>query len=153
MKKQVNWQQTYRVLAKRGPESQLVKSQALSTSLLNPSPGGFSEPQSGHFQSRDFINSNVVCHSPDDHSDLTILPVHVPNQSGKGERGLVHLAHEQPLQNHRTELTPSPPYKKPIQLKPRSKNKSIPKKASQNKEKIDIQIFRFKGRTFTRSLR
>lgn len=38
------------------------------------------------------------------------------DQSGKGERGHVDLAHEQPLQYHRIEVATGPSHQEPVQL-------------------------------------
>jgi len=72
-----NWQkgkkQAYRVLTKRSTKSKLVKSQAFSTCLLNPSTSSFGEPQGSNLESRDLINPNIISYSPNNNGNLVFL--------------------------------------------------------------------------------
>lgn len=67
------WEDTYRVLPKRGFESELVKCQALATSLLDPCSCSFCELQCSHFQRRNFTHPNVIGDCPNHHSNLSLL--------------------------------------------------------------------------------
>ncbi|RWW10319.1 hypothetical protein GW17_00026148 [Ensete ventricosum] len=66
-------EKVYRVLPKRRPKSKLIKSQAFPTGLENPGPRCLRKPQSRHLERRNIVNSLIVGHSPNDHSNLIIL--------------------------------------------------------------------------------
>lgn len=63
----------YRVPPERSSESQLVKRQALSASLLDPSSRPLCESQSCYLHRRNFIHSNIIGNCSNDDSNLVLL--------------------------------------------------------------------------------
>ena len=118
-------EQNYRVLSKRSSESKLIESQALSTSLLNPSPSSLGEPECSDLESWDLSDANIVGDSPDEHSNLVLMALHIPTQSGQRERSLVDLAHAKPVTNHLAEMALGPSVNEVIKLKNTHRSRNV----------------------------
>jgi hypothetical protein len=50
-------------------EHELIQSEALASSLENPGPSSFGEPESGHLQLGHLQKSDVISHCANNHSD------------------------------------------------------------------------------------
>ena len=57
-------------------EGELVESQALSSGLQDPLPGGLSEAKGAHAHLRDVVETNVVRDGSNQNSDLAVLSFH-----------------------------------------------------------------------------
>jgi hypothetical protein len=66
---------TYTVGSSWSPQGKLVKGQNLSSTLQDAGTSCFGEAKSYYLQSWHFIQSNVVCNSPDNNSVLVFLRV------------------------------------------------------------------------------
>ncbi|KAI9373128.1 hypothetical protein BJX61DRAFT_533379 [Aspergillus egyptiacus] len=77
------------------PESELVQSQSLTTSLLNASSGGGSEAK----------ETVVVGNGADDDNSLALVGVrHIRNDARKRDRRAVNTGHKEPAQHYLVEV-------------------------------------------------
>jgi hypothetical protein len=90
--------------ALRGAQSELVKSEALTTSVGDSGTDGLSETQGGDLESRDFQQTRIVGDGADNDSGLVLLALQVTRQTGYGDRGVVDSGHTQSLHNGVGEL-------------------------------------------------
>lgn len=84
-----------------GTGSQLVKSQALSTSLDDAGTGSLGETQGGNLQaSRNLSHALIIGNGTDHDGDgISLLSVHVLDNSGQGHGGTVDTGHAEALQD------------------------------------------------------
>jgi hypothetical protein len=99
------------VLTKRGHHRQLVKGHALPPSCHNPRPSGLGESQRADFHARQVELAFVVGHGANNDNNLSTrglaLPIHlghVLGDFGNRERGPVHLAHKQAVEDNLVEV-------------------------------------------------
>lgn len=87
-----------------GTQSQLIQSDALTTSLDDSSSGSLGESQSSNGQLRDLQQALIISDGTNNNSGLAILAVHVSGKSGDGNRGVINSGHSQSLDNGSSEL-------------------------------------------------
>eukprot|EP00657_Telonema_sp_P-1_P012978 TRINITY_DN990_c0_g1_i9.p1 TRINITY_DN990_c0_g1~~TRINITY_DN990_c0_g1_i9.p1 ORF type:complete len:193 (-),score=81.55 TRINITY_DN990_c0_g1_i9:107-685(-) len=89
---------------KRQLLSQLIEGQALATVLHDTATGALGEAESTHAEALGGIeHADVIGDGSDHDGHLVLLASGELGQLGKGERGTVHLAHEQTLEHNLVE--------------------------------------------------
>lgn len=98
--------------------SQLVQSDAFTSTSQDTGTSCSCESQSTHCQLRHLVLSPVVCDRPYHYSYLPLSSFlrHLSRQTPQRHWWPVHLAHEQSLQDYLVELRSSPPCQVSVQL-------------------------------------
>mmetsp|Transcript_25461 Transcript_25461/g.42920 ORF Transcript_25461/g.42920 Transcript_25461/m.42920 type:complete len:223 (-) Transcript_25461:9-677(-) len=87
-----------------GAKGQLVKGDALTTSLDNAGSGISSEAKSADGQLGDLDHAGVVGDSTNNHSNLVLLSLHVSRQAGQRDGSLVQARRAKSLGNDTSKL-------------------------------------------------
>lgn len=94
----------------RRPHGQLIQSERLTTSLLDPSPGGSGEAERGNGQLRDGQEAVVIGDGSHDDDGLVLvflcgtLGLGDGYEAGKGDGGTVDAGHEQAAEDDLVEV-------------------------------------------------
>ena len=108
--------QQHRVGTSRSTQSELVQSDALTSSLQNASTSGLGEAESTDLQSRHFSDADIVGNGANDHSDLILPSLHVLDESAQTHGRAVDAAHVKTLQDHLGEFSVGATSKEAVQL-------------------------------------
>ena len=108
--------QQHSISTSRSTQSELVQSDALTSSLQNASTSGLGEAESTNLQGRHFGHTNIVGNGSNDHGDLVLPSLHVLDQSAQTHGRAVDTAHVKTLQNHLGELSVGTTSKEAVQL-------------------------------------
>jgi len=87
-----------------GAKGQLIKGNALAAGSLDTLASILRKAQCTYGQLGALEHANIVRHLADNHGSLAILLGHVFRETVQTNRGLVHLAHVQTLQDSRAEF-------------------------------------------------
>lgn len=102
--------------ALRGSQSELVESDALTTSLDDASSGGLSELKSADGHLGDLEKASIIGNGGDDDGSLSGVGLHVGDQLRKRQRGSVSSRSDQSLHNGLVELGASSASEKLVKL-------------------------------------
>ena len=102
--------------AGRASKSELIESQALTTSLDNSSTSSLSKSKSTDSESRNFEQPDVIGNAPNNHSSLMLLASHVSRQTGQREGCSIDPGHPQSLGDGGSELGVGPSCEKAVEL-------------------------------------
>jgi len=104
------------VLTSGSLESELIKSQALTTSLHNASTGSVGETKSTHTHLGYLKHTLIVGYRANKNGNLVLTTLHELSKLGEREGGAVDVALEQPLKHSLVEFGVSPPGKEAVKL-------------------------------------
>lgn len=102
-----------------GDESELIESQAFTTSLNDAGAGRFSEAEGSNTKLREVVTSqaDVISDGTDNDGNLALLVLHVADKTSETQRRTVHAGHHKALSNNSIESAVSATSKELVELK------------------------------------